>query len=171
VEEAHSSGEAARHPSATAALRQTHGNAPHEVVTMPALRAKRPCGQGQCPALVSGDQRYCEKHLPKAKQKEYEAKRNDEFWMMYQTPMWRKFRAWFLRLNPQCQRIVDGKRCEQIADTVHHRISPRKRPDLFRDADNVKAVCREHHPPTEGDAGTEVWADSETLYGLEMRKS
>jgi 5-methylcytosine-specific restriction enzyme A len=133
-----------------------------------ALRAWKTCQQSGCPALIREGSR-CEKHASKEERKRYEEKRSDPVWMMYQTPEWKKFRAWYLRLNPRCQRIVDGKCCEHIADTVHHRISPRQQPDLFRDADNVKAVCRAHHPPTEGDTGKEVWADSETRLSLEKK--
>jgi hypothetical protein len=134
---------------------------------MVALRAKRPCNAPLCPALLSGDQQYCAKHAPKEKLRQYEAKRTDSTWMMYQTLEWRKFRAWFLRCNPACQRIVNGEQCGRVAKLVHHRISPRKRPDLFRCADNVKALCPEHHAPTEGDVGGEEYTDSLTRYSLE----
>jgi len=110
----------------------------------------------------------CEKHGAQQTQRQYEAKRSDPVWMMYQTPRWKVFRQWFLRLNPQCQRIIDGMRCEQIADTVHHLLSPRQRPELFLDADNVKAVCREHHHHGEGAGPDEVHVPSNTKLNLEQ---
>jgi len=79
---------------------------------------------------------------------------------MYLHPRWKKFRQWFLRLNPVCQRVIDGVRCERIADTVHHLLSPRQRPDLFIDATNVKAVCRAHHHHGEGAQPGEVYVES-----------
>jgi hypothetical protein len=111
--------------------------------------------------------KFCPRHAEQAKQVEYETKKSDPIWMLYQTPRWKKFRLWFIRLHPQCQRIIDGKQCENFSHTVHHRISPRQRPDLFTDADNVKAVCRKHHPNHEGDVGDEVYTESRTKYALE----
>jgi len=131
------------------------------------VAVKKPCAHGQCPALVNRPDRYCPKHAPKEKQRQYEAKKQDPVWMMYHTTEWKKFRAWFLRLNPLCMRVIDGQQCCRIATLVHHRISPRKRPDLFRCADNVKSLCAEHHAPTEGDVGDEVYTESDTKYSLE----
>jgi hypothetical protein len=130
------------------------------------LAALKPCNKPGCVELVKGS-KYCARHDEQAKQREYEAKRTDEVWMLYQSPRWKKFRLWFWRLNPQCQRINDGVRCEQVATTIHHRISPRQRPDLFTDADNVKSVCSQHHHNHEGDRGDEVYAESNTALSLE----
>ncbi len=131
-----------------------------------ALKAFRTCGKVGCPTLIR-EGSHCPKHAEQTQQREYEVKKSDAVWMMYQHPRWKKFRLWFIRLHPQCQRIIDGKQCEQFSHTVHHRISPRQRPDLFTDANNVKAVCRKHHPNSEGDDGDEVYAESHTKYWLE----
>jgi 5-methylcytosine-specific restriction enzyme A len=129
------------------------------------LAAFKPCAHPCCPALVKSG--MCEKHSKQQSQRQYEAKRRDEAWMLYQTPRWKTFRLWFLRLNPQCQRVIDGKQCEHIADTVHHLQSPRQRPDLFLDADNVKSVCRAHHHHGEGAGPDEVYVASNTKLSLE----
>jgi len=130
------------------------------------LRAFTTCNKPGCPELVKGAA-YCAKHSEQNKQREYEAKRSDPVWMMYQHTRWKKFREWFWRMNPICQRVIDGKQCTNIGTTIHHRVSPRQRPDLFLDADNVKAVCSEHHNHSEGDRGDEVYAVSETKLSLE----
>jgi 5-methylcytosine-specific restriction enzyme A len=129
------------------------------------LAAKKPCAHPCCPALVQSG--MCDKHAKRQNQRAYEDKRSDETWMLYQQPRWKKFRLWFWRLNPQCQRIIDGVRCEQVATILHHRISPRQRPELFTDANNVKAVCSEHHHNHEGDRGDEVYCESNTKLSLE----
>jgi 5-methylcytosine-specific restriction protein A len=131
-----------------------------------ALKAFRTCGKPGCPALIKQGS-HCAKHAEQVEQRSYETKKADEVWMLYQQPRWKKFRLWFWRSNPQCQRVIDGVRCEQIATTIHHRISPRQRPDLFIDADNVKAVCTKHHSNSEGDRGDEVYAESNTKLSLE----
>jgi len=66
-------------------------------------------------------------------------------------------------------RVIDGVQCNRIADTVHHLISPRKRPDLFVDANNVAAVCRQHHHHGEGAQPDEVYVKADTKLSLEER--
>jgi len=132
-----------------------------------ALRAKRPCNAPLCPALVSGDQRYCPKHAPKEKLRQYEEKKQDGTYQLYQTPRWRKFRAWFLRLNPICMKVIDGRQCEQIANTVHHRRGLRSHPQDLCAAQHCAAVCGEHHHSGDGDRPGDQFAEAETRYSLE----
>jgi hypothetical protein len=70
---------------------------------------------------------------------------------LYTTKRWFRFRSWFLSRNIVCQRIVDGVQCHAFATEVHHRISPRTRPELFTDAENCVGLCRRHHHKSEGD--------------------
>ena len=84
----------------------------------------------------------------------------DEVDRLYDTRRWRRFRRWILRLNPICQRIVDGVRCQDFSVEVHHRQSPRKRPDLFTVAENCVGLCKRHHKKSVGDEGNEVYADT-----------
>jgi|SRR5258708_39661911 len=75
----------------------------------------------------------------------------DEVDRMYDQRAWRRFRQWVLRLNPICQRIVDGQQCMSFAVEVHHVISPRVDPNRFRDATNVLCLCKRHHHKEEGE--------------------
>jgi hypothetical protein len=129
---------------------------------MAGIRAKRPCGNGQCPVLISHPARYCEKHAAKESKRQYDAKRSDEVWLLYQTPRWKKFRAWFLRMNVICQRVIDGKQCMNWATLVHHRRGLRSHPEDLCDADHCAALCAEHHHPGDGDLGDEVYVPTIT---------
>jgi len=133
------------------------------------LAAKKTCNKPCCPDFQIAGSRFCAKHGEQAKQREYDTKREDQVWMMYQTPHWKHFRAWFLKLNPFCMRVVDGEQCHNVADTVHHLQSPRQRPDLFTDADNVAAVCRTHHHHGEGAQPGEEYVKADTKLSLEER--
>jgi 5-methylcytosine-specific restriction endonuclease McrA len=63
-----------------------------------------------------------------------------------------------MRQHPICQRITDGIRCTNIATLLHHRKSPRERPDLFLDEDNVVALCSKCHHKAPGDTREDVFA-------------
>lgn len=100
--------------------------------------------------------RYCEKHVVQnaaaATRRDYDQRRaaNDEVWGMYQTPAWRGFRALMVRENVICQRLHNGVQCHNLSKIVHHLISPRQRPELFRDPANVVCLCEHCHPSDEG---------------------
>jgi hypothetical protein len=141
---------------------------------MPA-KCKRPCAKVGCINLVS-DTRYCERHAKNnvrtVQHKSYDRYRaNDPIRKLYNSHTWRTFRVWFLGLNPICMRIENGKRCLRFADTVHHLLSPRNRPDLFLDATNVKAVCTAHHHHGDGAQPDEEYVASETKLSLEEMNS
>lgn len=53
--------------------------------------------------------------------------------------------------NPQCQCIVNGIRCTRPMVIVHHIVSPFVDITKAHDPRNLVAVCREHHPTSEGD--------------------
>jgi hypothetical protein len=73
--------------------------------------------------------------------------------------------------NPRCQRIVDGKQCWHGAALVHHRISPRERPDLFLSPfdengfSQLIALCRDCHPNSEG---TPDWVEGKDYVRTEF---
>jgi hypothetical protein len=123
------------------------------------LAAFKTCGAPGCPVLVKGGNR-CPKHLAAHKKKTYTDRNQDEVSKWYRTARWVRFREWFLRNNPICQRIVSGKRCERIATLLHHHKSPREYPELFLDADNCAALCADHHHAHEGDAPDDVFVPS-----------
>jgi len=65
---------------------------------------------------------------------------------LYDCAPWRKFKAFVLGLNPQCQRLIGDEQCHALATVVHHLISPRVNMSLFLDWRNVVCVCAPHHP-------------------------
>lgn len=126
-----------------------------------ASAAFKTCLHPGCPALVKGGSR-CPKHAERHRVRQQSERNDDEVSKWYRNAPWARFRRWFLRANPQCQRIIDGVRCERVATLIHHRKSPRQFPELFLVAENCVALCAEHHHAHEGDLGTEVYADTVT---------
>jgi hypothetical protein len=120
------------------------------------MRAKSPCLEQGCGKLV--DRGRCPAHTKAHNTQRYAERNQDEVSKWYRTKRWVEFRAWFLRHHPVCQRVIDGERCYSFATLIHHRISPRSRPDLFLDEDNCRALCSEHHHGNDGDRGDEVYA-------------
>jgi hypothetical protein len=47
--------------------------------------------------------------------------------------------------NVQCQRIINGVRCQQQTEVFHHHVSPKERPDLMYRVENIAGCCRQHH--------------------------
>ena len=62
----------------------------------------------------------------------------------YGTARWRRFRAWFLSLNPLC---VMCKAAGRFVTAVHvdHIVPRRVRPDLELDVTNCQALCHSCH--------------------------
>jgi hypothetical protein len=134
-----------------------------------ALRAKRPCNAPLCRVLLSGDARYCEKHAGKEKKRQYEEKKQDSIWQLYQTTSWKAFRRWFIRMNPACQLIVNGEQCCQPAKVVHHRRGLRSYPEDLTSAEHCASLCAEHHHHGDGDRPGDEYTPTETNYSLEER--
>jgi hypothetical protein len=137
---------------------------------MPARAAKRPCNSPCCRELVSRPDLYCPRHAVKAKQRQYEEKKADPTWQLYQTPRWKNFRRWFLRLNVLCMRVIDGKQCMNWATTVHHRRGLRSHPEDLICAEQCAAVCSEHHHNDDGDRPGDVYVEVDTRLSLEKTK-
>jgi hypothetical protein len=116
-------------------------------------RAVRPCAEPNCVKLPPMGKRYCEQHASDNSRMQAERfrKTEDDIWKMYNGSRWERFRQAILGQNPICQRLVDGQQCRHVARVVHHVISPRVRPDLFVEPQNVKCVCFFHHSPNEGE--------------------
>jgi 5-methylcytosine-specific restriction protein A len=124
------------------------------------LAAFKPCGHPNCPALVKAG--MCERHAEQDKQRQYETKKNDTTWMLYQEPRYKRFRIWFWRANPQCQLIADGKRCERPAQVLHHRRGLRSHNEDLCNAEHCVSLCQTHHHHHDGDLGTEVYSPTVT---------
>jgi len=113
------------------------------------------CGQSGCPNAAMQTSRWCTAHQQTNEQKERERLRQqDEVNRLYGREPWTSFRIMLLNRNPFCQRIHNGKRCENLATLVHHLLSPRERPDLFTTPANCVGLCEHCHP---NDAGTPQW--------------
>jgi hypothetical protein len=117
-------------------------------------RFQKTCRQPGCGTLTRDASGYCEKHTAHVNDARNMRNKmrmeNDPVWELYGyrwTLLRKAIRAqgWV-----QCQRIINGVRCLQMADIYHHLWSPRTRPDLAYVPDNICGVCREHHPVTEG---------------------
>jgi hypothetical protein len=119
-------------------------------------RAKSPCLEPGCGKLV--DKGRCPAHTVERTHQTYAERNTDEISKWYRTARWAKFRTYFFRRHPICQRVVEGVRCLRIATLVHHRLSPRERPDLFLDEDNAVALCAPHHHKALGDTREDVFA-------------
>jgi len=123
------------------------------------LRAWTTCGKVGCPALVkAGAGGYCPKHLVQHNQRVNAERYDDELRSMYKTARWIRFRAWFLRLNPFCQRVQsDGQPCRNVATEVHHRRGLREHPEDLCSAEQCVALCRACHHKNSGDVGHEIY--------------
>jgi hypothetical protein len=115
-----------------------------------AVAAFTTCNRPGCPTLVKGS-KYCPRHAEQAKRREYDERNSDEVRKLYHTKRWEKFTWYMIVRNPQCQRLVDGKQCEQSSKICHHIVSPRVALHLMFDAENILCVCVAHHPPTQGE--------------------
>jgi 5-methylcytosine-specific restriction protein A len=121
-----------------------------------ALKAYRTCGKVGCPTLIK-DGSHCPKHLEQHNQRVNAERNNDELRGLYKTARWLRFRTWFLRNNPLCQRIWDGEQCHHIATEVHHRRGLREHPEDLCDPEHCVALCRACHHKFSGDKGEEQY--------------
>jgi hypothetical protein len=112
-----------------------------------------PCHQSGCSESVEKRGRYCERH------QQNNDRTRDQVRKLYNSREWSGgvgIQPNVLMRNAQCQRLINGKRCWNGSTLVHHRISPRVRPDLFsavfdeNGISNLIALCRDCHPNTEG---------------------
>src|SRR5882672_4068880 len=87
-------------------------------------RAKSPCLEPGCSKLV--DRGRCPLHTKERNTEVYANRNADPVSKLYRTVAWVRFRSWFLRKYPVCQRVIDGIRCFRPASLVHHSISPRQ---------------------------------------------
>jgi len=124
---------------------------------MPA-RFHRYCRERGCSERHNDASGFCSKHRENnsiflvRKQRDAERKKGDPIWHLYNCAAWPRFRgAFFGYGNVICQRIVDGQRCRFPVEILHHIHSPRQRPDLMYSPSNVRGVCRQHHPNSEGE--------------------
>lgn len=118
------------------------------------MRSPSVCREGGCPQKAEADSHYCAKHQ-KADTRVRRVR--DDVDRRYTRAPWPAFRLTMLGQNPICQRLDRrGEQCNAPARLVHHLLSPRERPDLFVDPNNVVCLCEHCHPP---DEGTPWWVE------------
>jgi hypothetical protein len=123
------------------------------MMSAPKACRERLCGK----ASVAGGRGFCAAHVTSNSLNDARAfaRKHDEVSKRYGREPWPSFRQTMIGQNPICQRIMkDGTQCRQPARVVHHLWSPRVRPDLFVDPNNVVCVCANDHP---NDEGTPWW--------------
>jgi hypothetical protein len=107
------------------------------------------CRQPGCPEKTRNTNGYCAGHQQNntstARQVQW---RQDN--PLYDTSRWRNLQHKIIVADCFCRRIIAGVRCDRPSKIVHHLVSPRQRPDLMFVVSNLVAVCRDHHPNTEG---------------------
>lgn len=104
-----------------------------------------------------GDRGFCEKcakEHPRALDQST-IRHRERRHKIYDTAQWkhpeRGTRALMQTCNPQCQAIIEGIQCLRPMVIVHHIVSPFVDLSKGHDPRNLVAVCRDHHPTTEGD--------------------
>lgn len=105
-------------------------------------RAKRPCSQPGCAALVEHPNRYCAQHK-RDRQRAQDAERGTAAQRGYDA-RWRKARLAYLKANPLCAQCLDDTQVTP-ATVVDHVIPHRGDQQLFWDEDNWQALCKSHH--------------------------
>lgn len=122
-------------------------------------RFARYCCEPGCTERHRNRGGYCDRHsedntyLRRRQARNAEDKKTDPVWRLYACVAWTKYfrQAFFGHGNVICQRIVDGVRCTRKVEILHHIVSPKKQRGLMYTPSNVVGVCKQHHPPTEGE--------------------
>ena len=109
--------------------------------------AQKPCNQMGCPIRVSRGTRYCPAHQRALYAGQNAARRTDAarraLDALYNSPRWRKYRAWFLRQHPLCAECERSGRTA-IAVLVDH-IRPVVEGGDFWDEANHQSLCDPCH--------------------------
>src|SRR5258708_2857543 len=132
------------------------GRAHSGASSMTPLKAKKPCAQFGCGAVVQPPARHCERHVPAARATDtrYEQRRNStEYRKAYRSARWADFKRRFVPAQDgQCQRLDewDGTRCVRAIDALHHLKHPEQADgsvnyDLMYDPANIVGTCNLHH--------------------------
>jgi 5-methylcytosine-specific restriction protein A len=119
-------------------------------------RFQRRCNEPGCTTRTADRSGYCPKHVADNTRKRqralYDAERHKDPISKGYNVIWDRIKTMLRnRGNVICQRIVDGQQCRMPVEIFHHLISPRENPALMYDWQNIVGVCRQHHPPTEGE--------------------
>lgn len=119
-------------------------------------RLYRYCRERGCNERTNHQTGWCAKHQTdnayfKTRAAQDAKRKKDPVWKLYGVA-WRRFRLAFAGWgNVICQRIEHGERCRRPVEIYHHIVSPHEKPSLMYEPTNVVGVCRQHHPPTEGE--------------------
>lgn len=120
-------------------------------------RFKKRCSEPGCLEKTTDRSGYCEAHrkdnVRNRQRAAYDAERHkDPVQKLYNSITWDRLKIRLRGLgNVICARLVDGRQCTHPVEIFHHIISPREDVTLFFKPTNIRPVCRQHHPPTEGE--------------------
>ncbi len=103
----------------------------------------RPCAAPGCGQLVTGRDRRCPDHK-RAARRASDAKRGGSTARLY-SYRWQQARVVFLKTNPWCKGVDDGRRCNQLATEVDHIVPHRGDLVKFWDRSNWQGLCKSHH--------------------------
>ena len=103
------------------------------------------CAWPSCPEVTT--ERFCPKHR-KANYKEQDRDRPSSSERGYDTRTWGKFRRWYLRRHPLCERCQAQGKTATPSKVVHH-VTPLREGGERLDPANCEALCetchRRHH--------------------------
>jgi hypothetical protein len=119
-------------------------------------RFQKRCNEPGCVLRTAHRSGYCEQHQKDNTRKRqraiYDRERHQDAVSKGYNATWGKIKTMLRgRGNVICQKIENGKQCTRPVEIFHHIISPRENPALMYDPRNIVGVCRQHHPPTEGE--------------------
>lgn len=100
------------------------------------------CRQPGCPERQSPGKRYCEQH-ERERWRELDRDRGSSTERGYGHD-WRKFRDWFLTVNPLCMDCRDAGRLKPASE-VHHIVKVQDDPTLRLVAANCRSLCTPCH--------------------------
>lgn len=104
-------------------------------------RSKKPCGHRGCKELST--EAYCNEHRQERHQL-YKRERTDhDEQSFYKSAVWRKTRAYKLRMNPLCEECMRQGRL-RTAVLVDH-ITPIKKGGARLDVYNLQSLCQSCH--------------------------
>jgi len=109
-------------------------------------KARRPCGNRECPNLVPAGVYLCPSCQRNASQK-YEQERESAHDRGYDAT-WTRVRLAYLHAHPLCERcLLTGALVPSVL--VHHKVELSKGGERL-DPDNLEALCRPCHEKTHG---------------------
>jgi len=118
------------------------------------IRPPRTCKHGGCFAGTTAANGLCDKHQGDDAAADKARKDADPYRHLSNRKLWRVYTrdSVMMRCGGFCERIVDGKRCTQVATDIHHVVKADKYikqhggdEDAYFDEANLRGVCASCH--------------------------